>query len=56
MYSLPQRFLPMYSAAIAKCTQEPSKEHEQLSDSCALICSSGKEVFTEARFVLKITQ
>lgn len=54
--SLPQRFLPMHSSVIARPTQEPSKEHEQPSDGCALTCSSRKGAFTAACLVLKIIQ
>ena len=54
--SVPQRFVPLHSTVRARDTQEPSKEHEQPSDACALTCSSGKGAFTATCLLLKIIQ
>lgn len=56
MDSHPQRFHPKSSTFMARGAQEPSREHEQTSDGCALTCSTWKGAFTAAPLLWKIVQ
>lgn len=46
MDPLPQTSPPNCSPVIAKCAQEPSKDHEQPNDARALTCSAGQGALT----------